>query len=66
MDLISGGMDAHGHGLPTSPFVTSYLGQGKYLIEGLLFNMSGEWNLQFAIKSPKFSDRARLDFTLGF
>lgn len=64
--LISGGMDAHGHGLPNAPKVTKYLGKGKYLIEGMRFNMAGEWNLQFAIQSSLGADRARIDFTLDF
>lgn len=46
---IDGGMPQHGHGLPTSPQVTKYLGDGKYLVEGLRFNMAGWWALKFDI-----------------
>ncbi len=47
---IDGGMPAHGHGLPTAPRVTEYLGNGKYRIEGVRFNMAGWWQMTFAIK----------------
>ena len=48
---VSGGMPMHGHGLPTSPRATKYLNDGKYLIEGVRFNMTGWWELKFLIKS---------------
>ncbi|RVA55208.1 FixH family protein, partial [Mesorhizobium sp. M7A.F.Ca.CA.001.08.1.1] len=53
---ISGGMPQHNHGLPTSPQVTDYLGEGRYRIEGLKFTMSGWWQLRFAISSGAGSD----------
>ena len=46
---VSGGMPDHGHGLPTAPRVTKYLGNGRYLVEGVRFNMTGWWQLVFAI-----------------
>ena len=63
---ISGGMVAHGHGLPSKPIVSEYLGNGDYLIEGVLFNMSGIWTLQFIIQTPTVSDRVRFDFEVKF
>ena len=63
---ISGGMVTHGHGLPSKPQVTSYLGKGNYLIEGVLFNMAGDWTLQFVIWTPTHRDRARFDFGVAF
>lgn len=53
---IDGGMPAHGHGLPTAPRVTKYLGDGKYLIEGVRFNMGGWWQITFDI-SGTHSDK---------
>ncbi|MGX9145044.1 FixH family protein [Mesorhizobium sp. 128a] len=53
---ISGGMPQHSHGLPTSPQVTDYLGEGRYRIEGLKFTMSGWWQFRFAISSGAGSD----------
>ncbi|WDR01771.1 hypothetical protein PSQ19_13650 [Devosia algicola] len=32
---IDGGMPQHGHGLPTRPVVTTDLGNGSHLIEGM-------------------------------
>ena len=46
---VGGGMQDHGHGLPTQPMVTAYLGDGKYLIEGVKLNMAGRWTLAFAV-----------------
>ncbi len=63
---IGGGMENHGHGLPSKPQVTHYLGDGKYLIEGLLFNMSGRWSLLFAIQTAQASDQVRVDFDVEF
>ena len=46
---ISGGMPLHDHGLPTEPRATRYLGAGDYLIEGMKFHMSGEWQVSIRI-----------------
>ena len=55
--VVGGGMAAHGHGLPTQPQVTEHLGDGQYLVEGLKFNMAGEWQLVFDISTDEGSDR---------
>lgn len=47
--LVSGGMPAHDHGLPTAPRVTSELAPGDYLLEGLRFHMNGAWELVFEL-----------------
>lgn len=39
-------MPAHGHGMNRTPHVTGN-GDGTFLVEGMLFHMSGEWNLIF-------------------
>ncbi len=54
--VIGGGMPAHGHGLPSQPQIINYLGDGKYLIEGLKFNMAGEWVLQLQVRSENYLD----------
>ena len=46
---ISGGMPRHGHGLPSAPKISHHFGAGKYQIDGLLFNMSGIWQLQLDV-----------------
>ena len=46
---VAGGMPSHDHGLPTSPSVTRYLGDGEYLIEGMKFHMRGSWEVSLTI-----------------
>lgn len=53
---IDGGMPAHGHGLPTAPRVTKELGGGKYLVEGMQFNMGGWWELKLQIDGSHADD----------
>ena len=48
---LSGGMPAHDHGLPTSPRMTQYLGNGEYLIEGIRFHMNGSWDIVITISA---------------
>ena len=48
---IGGGMQGHGHGLPTQPRVTNFLPDGRYVIEGMKFNMAGDWTLYLAIEA---------------
>lgn len=61
---VDGGMPQHGHGLPTSPQVTSYLGGGRYLVEGMRFNMSGWWEFKLAISAPQGEDNVTFNLTL--
>lgn len=49
--IVDGDMPQHGHGLPTRPQVTRYLGNGDYLVEGLKFHMPGWWVMDFVITS---------------
>ncbi len=59
-----GGMPAHKHGFPTSPKVTQELGNGKYLLEGLKFSMSGRWELWLTIRSKNITDKAVINIVL--
>ena len=54
---VDGGMPQHGHGLPTRPRVTRSLGDGRYQIDGLRFNMGGWWVLQLSVQASGGSDR---------
>jgi hypothetical protein len=40
---VDGGMPQHGHGMPTAPQVTRDLGDGRFAVEGIKFNMPGWW-----------------------
>ena len=61
---IDGGMPQHGHGLPTSPAATAYLGEGRYRIEGVRFNMGGWWVLEFSVSAAPGDDTATFNLTL--
>ena len=61
---IGGGMPDHNHGLPTSPEVTEYLGQGRYRVEGVKFTMSGWWELRFDISSAAGTDAVVFNLVL--
>ena len=61
---VGGGMPAHGHGLPTQPQVTEHLGDGHYQLEGLMFNMAGQWQLVLGINTRQHADRVVFDLTL--
>ncbi len=63
---IDGGMRAHGHGLPTQPQVTRYLGEGQYLIEGMRLNMAGAWTLVVGIDALGRQDAARFELEIDF
>lgn len=57
---IGGGMPGHGHGLPSQPQVTREIAVGQYLVEGMRFNMPGQWEITVAIAAPGGRDIARL------
>jgi hypothetical protein len=61
---VVGGMPDHDHGLPTQPQVTRYLGDGKYLLEGMRFHMPGDWEISVTIETPGQRDVVRIPLTL--
>jgi hypothetical protein len=61
---IDGGMPQHGHGLPTRPRVTRALGNGRYEIEGVRFNMGGWWEFKLAISAASGSDVVTFNLAL--
>ena len=63
---INGGMPGHGHGLPTKPKVTEHLGDGRYRIEGLRFNMAGRWTLLLLIETPNRRGRVQFELDLDW
>lgn len=63
---VGGGMPTHGHGLPTQPKVTRHLGEGEYLLEGVKFNMDGQWRLHFKIFSGDLQDTAEVSFNVDY
>ena len=61
---VGGGMPQHGHGLPTKPAVTQSLGEGRYLLEGVKFNMPGWWELDLGIEGSKGADDVTFNLVL--
>ena len=61
---IHGDMPGHGHGLPTEPSVTQKLGNGDYLVDGMKFQMTGWWYVDFGITAAKGQDTIRFNFIL--
>ena len=61
---VDGDMPEHGHGLPTSPRVTQYLGNGDYRVEGLKFQMGGWWLVDFTITANGQTDAVHFNMML--
>ncbi|HYN87186.1 MAG TPA: FixH family protein [Ardenticatenaceae bacterium] len=61
---VDGDMPQHGHGLPTQPLVTQNLGNGDYLVEGMKFQMTGWWVVDFYITADGHSDMVRFNLLL--
>ena len=58
---VDGDMPEHGHGLPTEPRVRE-LGDGRYEVDGMKFQMGGIWYVEFAIAAAPGRDVARVEF----
>jgi hypothetical protein len=61
---VDGDMPQHGHGLPTQPQVTQYLGNGDYLVEGMKFQMGGWWLMDFTITANGQTDAVHFNMML--
>ncbi len=61
---ISSGMPQHGHGLPTAPQVTKNLGDGRYQIEGVKFNMGGWWTFKLDVNGTTGNDAVTFNLVL--
>lgn len=61
---IDGGMPQHGHGLPTAPQAGDHLGDGRYRIEGVRFNMGGWWELRLTVRAAAGQDAVTFNIVL--
>lgn len=62
--IVDGGMPQHGHGLPTQPRVTRALGDGRYQVDGVRFNMGGWWELKFRVATAAGIDSVTFNIDL--
>jgi hypothetical protein len=60
---VDGGMPEHNHGLPTQPLVTP-LGGGDYRVEGMKFQMPGQWFVTVVVDAAGQQDTARFNLQL--
>ena len=61
---VDGDMPEHGHGLPTQPKVTQHLGNGDYLVEGVKFQMTGWWVMDFDVTMDGQTDHVQFNLRL--
>jgi hypothetical protein len=62
--IVDGGMPQHGHGLPTEPEVSANLGDGRYRVEGMKFNMPGWWVVNLSVNGPAGEDTVTFNLIL--
>lgn len=63
--VFSGGMPQHFHGFPTQPRVTEVLGNGRYVLGGVKFSMTGWWEMKLAIAAPQGRDSVAFNTVLN-
>jgi hypothetical protein len=61
---VDGGMPAHNHGLPTQPQAAAADAPGDYRVEGVRFQMPGEWVVTFTIQAGDISDQVTFPLAL--
>jgi hypothetical protein len=54
------GMSTHNHGMNVKPKIEN-LGNGHYLIKGVLLHMSGQWFFEFTLWRGVMSEKAKID-----
>jgi hypothetical protein len=57
-------MPEHDHGLPTAPRVRDADSEGRYIVRGMRFHMSGTWELVVDIDDGTHHDRVVLSLVL--
>jgi hypothetical protein len=63
---VGGGMPQHHHSMPTRPAVTRSLDDGRYVIGGVKFSMTGWWELKLKIDSANGGqDDATFNIVVG-
>lgn len=60
---VNATMPAHQHGMNTRPRIED-LGNGKFVIRGMLFHMAGEWELAFDVAKGSVREHATTTIVL--
>jgi len=60
---VDASMPAHRHGMNYQPSIVP-LGEGRFRAEGLLFHMSGDWQLLFEVRAGGKTERATRDLRI--
>ncbi len=61
---VAGGMPLHNHGMPTVPQVSQAMGNGNYLVEGIQFQMPGQWLVTLNISVGEMMDSVSYNLML--
>ena len=61
--IVDAAMPEHGHGMNVQPRVTQ-LRPGRFVVEDMLFHMSGRWEIYFDITRDGVTSRAQDELTL--
>jgi hypothetical protein len=56
LERLDASMPEHRHGMNYRPRITT-LGDGRYRAEGMMFHMSGRWQLEFEVRSATGTTR---------
>lgn len=62
---FDGGMPQHGHGFETTPRVTDRLGPAAFRVDGVRFQMAGNWKLRVDVAAEGAADFAEFDYVVG-
>lgn len=60
---VDASMPEHGHGMNRTPRI-SRGADGEFLVEGMLFHMTGHWELYFDVTAGALTERAQADVVL--
>jgi hypothetical protein len=60
---INASMPAHQHGMNTKPRVED-MGNGKFVVRGMLFHMAGDWELAFDVVKGSIREHAKTAINL--
>jgi hypothetical protein len=60
---VDASMPEHGHGMNRTPRIERAPG-GEFVVQGMLFHMTGRWELYFDITAGALTERAQVDVIL--